>query len=138
MEMEEHAVDVSSLIDVCFLLLIYFLVTSTLVKKEQDLNWSFPSDEGVAAEAFAPPLLLDLHKNGDLVINAEQENEVIGTQKSAHEIPQLVERLKLGVAAQGPDFRVVLTVDDEVDYQRFVDVLNCVSGAGVRNMSLRD
>ena len=30
--------DISSLIDVCFLLLIYFIVTSTITPREQDLG----------------------------------------------------------------------------------------------------
>lgn len=130
--------DISSLIDVCFLLLIYFLVTSTLVKKEQDLNWSFPSENGVFTAPSAPPLFLELRENGDLAINPELENELIPMLETDHKIPQLAERLKLGLAAQSGDFQVVLKVDDEVAYQRFVDVLNCVSGAKVTNLRLRE
>ena len=39
----EPELDISSLIDVCFLLLIYFLVTSTITPREQDLGMSLPA-----------------------------------------------------------------------------------------------
>ena len=40
---EEPTLDISSLIDVSFLLLIYFLITSTLQKKEADLGLTLPT-----------------------------------------------------------------------------------------------
>ena len=39
----EPELDISSLIDVCFLLLIYFLVTSTITPRETDLGMSLPA-----------------------------------------------------------------------------------------------
>ena len=40
---EDPELDISSLIDVSFLLLIYFIVTSTLQKRETDLGITLPS-----------------------------------------------------------------------------------------------
>ncbi len=40
---DEPALDISSLIDVCFLLLIYFIVTSTMQPREQDLPMTLPT-----------------------------------------------------------------------------------------------
>ena len=42
-EESDPALDISSLIDVCFLLLIYFLVTSTITPRETDLGMALPS-----------------------------------------------------------------------------------------------
>ncbi|MBG7607508.1 MAG: biopolymer transporter ExbD [Verrucomicrobia bacterium] len=39
----EPQLDISSLIDVCFLLLIYFLVTCTIQPREQDLLMALPT-----------------------------------------------------------------------------------------------
>ena len=41
-EEDEPGLDISSLIDVCFLLLIYFLVTTQIIKKEQELSTALP------------------------------------------------------------------------------------------------
>ena len=43
LEDDEPGLDISSLIDVCFLLLIYFLVTTTIQPREQDLRMSLPA-----------------------------------------------------------------------------------------------
>jgi biopolymer transport protein ExbD len=40
---DEPSIDISSLIDVCFLLLIYFIVTSTIAEPESDLILALPS-----------------------------------------------------------------------------------------------
>ena len=48
-EEAEPVLDMSSLIDVSFLLLIYFLVTSTLDPKEADLGMKLPTTETSAA-----------------------------------------------------------------------------------------
>ena len=48
---EEPALDISSLIDVCFLLLIYFLVTSTIKPRESDLGLQLPGFDGFVVGA---------------------------------------------------------------------------------------
>lgn len=50
--------DVSSLIDVCFLLLIYFLVTSTILPPESDLGMKPPAQD--CAEPVKPSEILPL------------------------------------------------------------------------------
>ena len=40
-------VDLSSLVDMSFLLLVYFLVTTTLLAKEQDMPMVLPGSAGV-------------------------------------------------------------------------------------------
>ena len=55
--------DVSSLVDVCFLLLVFFLVTSVITKKEQDLDMKLPTRyENI--ESVVDPLLLTLKNDG--------------------------------------------------------------------------
>lgn len=50
LEEDEPAIDISSLIDVTFLLLIYFIVTSTIAEQESDLMLELPSDNSSSAE----------------------------------------------------------------------------------------
>lgn len=52
LEEDEPTVDISSLIDVCFLLLIYFIVTSTIAEQESDLMLKLP---GSASTSEEPP-----------------------------------------------------------------------------------
>ena len=59
-QIEEPALDMSSLIDVSFLLLIYFLVTSTLEPRESDLSMEMPTDSGKASSIQIDPLKIRL------------------------------------------------------------------------------
>lgn len=65
-EMEEPSLDISSLIDVSFLLLIYFLVTSTLEPRESDLSMELPTDTGKASNIKIDPLKVRVTVLGDL------------------------------------------------------------------------
>ncbi|QQL43946.1 biopolymer transporter ExbD [Sulfuriroseicoccus oceanibius] len=49
---QEPGLDISSLIDVSFLLLIYFLVTTTLKPKEVDLGFRLPGEGGGGERRF--------------------------------------------------------------------------------------
>ena len=60
----------TSMIDVVFLLLIFFLVTTTFVRPERQLLSAIQSNEREAAkkETLFEPALVDVRKTGDKVV----------------------------------------------------------------------
>jgi biopolymer transport protein ExbD len=54
----EPGLDISSLIDVCFLLLIYFLVTSTITPRESDLGMALPAANPSTEQPEIEPLFI--------------------------------------------------------------------------------
>lgn len=133
--------DISSLIDVSFLLLIYFLITSTLDQREGDLDLTMPgrpSGMDLVELSIDIPLI-----SVDAVGVVSLEAEVLETDIDSRDLVTLEDRLNTFVEAYGViqsngDPMVKLQVDDSVPGQRFIDVMNCLAGAGISNVVFVD
>ena len=65
-ESPKVGLQVSALIDVVFLLLIYFMVTAALVKKEADMSFQLPTG---GKEAFLPmEVVLEISRDGAVIV----------------------------------------------------------------------
>ncbi len=134
---DEPILDISSLIDVCFLLLIYFIVTTTIQPVEQDLNTTVP----VPGEALVslPPMLIELRQDGAVVVNPGDAAEVYDSDVQSRDLPHLTERLSsMGGLGRGGVPSVLLKINDEVQQQRYIDVINCLAGAGISDIAIVD
>ena len=68
----EPAMDVSPLIDVGFLLLIYFLVTTTLMKQEADLSMILPGVSSAQSEDVEiDQMMVKIEGDSSIFINDE-------------------------------------------------------------------
>ncbi|MFC4995292.1 ExbD/TolR family protein [Rubritalea tangerina] len=134
---EEHPVDVSSLIDVCFLLLIFFLVTATIMPRESDLDMQLPSP-GVSAPV--DDLVLRICVGADDSISIVQDSggsDVLETDGGVRILPVLEERIEMMQMAASPNKLLVqIDVEDDASHQRFIDVMNCLSEKEVEQISL--
>ncbi|MFK7909964.1 MAG: ExbD/TolR family protein [Akkermansiaceae bacterium] len=135
---DEPTLDISSLIDVCFLLLIYFLVTTTIQPREQDLSTSIPRPQDDSLVTF-PPMLIELRQGGEVVVNPGDAAEVYETDTSSRELPELRNRLQslAGLGKQNIP-KVLLKVHNEAVQQRYIDVINCLAAAGISDIALAD
>ena len=128
----------SSLIDVSFLLLIYFLVTSTLDPKEADLGMTMPtSNSDGSAEVEIDQMTVEVNSSGHIVLN----DEVLDTDPATREVPMLLDRLKTyAESARLTDSKpmVIIAADDAAKGQRFIDVLNALAdeGVGISNVTI--
>jgi biopolymer transport protein ExbD len=135
---DEPILDISSLIDVCFLLLIYFLVTSTIQPREQDLPMTIPKGYGVPGDEVVK-VLIGLKGDGSIVMNAGEDEEVMDTDSAIHEIPQTKERLKMmNDLARSNDSELFVQIlsEEGVTHQRFIDLLNCLKGEGISKIMI--
>jgi biopolymer transport protein ExbD len=133
------ALDISSLIDVCFLLLIFFLVTTTIQPREQDLETTVPATLPDHPRVILEPMLIEVRQGGEVVVNPGDPAEVYDAGSANHELPNLTERLHSMADFAGGDVPgVLLRVHDEVLQQRYIDVLNCLAGAGIRDIAIQD
>ena len=135
-EEAEPVLDMSSLIDVSFLLLIYFLVTSTLDPKEADLGMKLPTTETRAANPVEiDQLTIEVNSEGFIIVN----DEVLDQDVTDRKVPLLA--AKVGEYAQVSEMSktqpmVVVKADDAAKGQRFIDVLNALAGAGIENVTI--
>jgi len=113
--------DLTPLIDVVFLLLIFFLVTSVFKKDELALLLKLPkSDQGMGNQKKVEQLTIEL-SNEEVAVN--------GKKSSIEELPSQFEK-----AAK--ETLVNLRVDGEVKYQRLVKVLDLLQANKLENVSL--
>jgi len=135
---QNPALDMSSLIDVSFLLLIYFLVTSTLDPKEADLGMTMPTSQSAEpSEVEIDQMTIEVNSSGHIVLN----DEVLDTDTDSRDVPLLLDRLKLYVqsaALTQSDPLVIIKADDAARGQRFVDVLNALADqeVGIQNVTI--
>lgn len=132
----EPALDMSSLIDVSFLLLIYFLVTSTLDPKEADLGIALPTTESSAAtKVEIDQMTIEINAEGHIIV----QSEVLDTDPNDRKVPLLTDKItEYAQAAELTNSQpvVIVKADDAAKGQRFVDVLDALAGAKIKNVTL--
>lgn len=129
--------DISSLIDVGFLLLIYFIVTSSLQKKETDLSLILPTEEKTidTRDANYCPIDLELLADGRIALN----DEIIATDNGVRDPGSLNQRLgeitKLA-RATGQTPVAFVHADDAARHQRLIDIVNALARHEIRNVTM--
>lgn len=118
---ETLSMDLTPLIDMVFLLLVFFLVTSTFKKDELALLLKLPQTEkGAGSEKKIDQLIIEL---------SDQEIAVNGKKSSMEELPSIFEKAV-------KETLVNLRVDGEVKYTRLVKVLDLLQANKLENISL--
>lgn len=135
---DDPVLDISSLIDVCFLLLIFFIVTSTIQPRERDLPMTVPEGPGLPGDDVVK-MLIGVKGDGSIVMNMGEEEEVLDIDITNHKIPQTKLRVKMMndlARANGGELFVQIVSGDGVTHQRFIDVLNCLKGEGITKIGI--
>ncbi|MBR5522004.1 MAG: biopolymer transporter ExbD [Akkermansia sp.] len=116
------------MLDVVFLLLIFFVVTQKFILNEQDLKVKVPTAPKSTEEASRA---ID-----EIIINAREENDelVITIDREKFTREKLSDMLKRMVAVN-PNQPVRIRGDAEMSWQRMADVISTCSQAGVWNVS---
>jgi biopolymer transport protein ExbD len=118
---ESLAMDLTPLIDMVFLLLVFFLVTSTFKKDELALLLKLPkAQEGSGTEKKIEHLTIELSSD-QIAVN--------GKKSSIDELPGILTNVK-------KESLVNLRVDGEVKYTRLVKVLDLLQTNKLENISL--
>ncbi len=132
-----ETLDVSPLIDVSFLLLIFFLVTATISKSEFDLKTTFPGKE---ERPEPPPVEIFTVEVGARADGAvEFEGRTVATDPGDRQLAALVAGLEVarGLAdASGQPVLARIDAEDEVSHQRFTDLINALAAAGIENVAI--
>jgi len=130
----DEGLEVSSLIDVVFLLLIYFMVTASLKKSEADLGITLPGLISQSKEVNMPDeQIIEVQKDGTIILN----NTTYGTGGSKR-LPKLEATLKRYVmASKASKSKAMVTIqaDDETMHERCIDVMNACKAANIKHMT---
>jgi len=120
---ESEELPLTPLIDVVFLLLIFFLTATSFYKKEKDIKVDPPT----ATEAKAVA-----HKHAEITVNirGQADHCLIVVDGNITDIPQLTRRL-VQAARDNPRQVVIIRGDRRTYHQRVVDVLNACKKAKI-------
>ncbi len=121
---------IAPMIDVCFLLLFFYILTSKPVKPEADLGLKLP---GTVAQEEAVDIpdeqRIEIQADGRIVLNdlpvcAPEDRELAALRKT-------LVRFKESCRANKTEALVTLAPADEVPHQRIIDVMNTCAFAEI-------
>jgi len=120
---EEVGITLTSLIDVIFLLLIFFMVTTTLIEPFRRLDIQLPEAKAATAETKSIPVTIEIGEKGEISLNGER---VDGSA--------LESRLK----AMEKELKrtAIVRADRRLDYGRVVGVLGICRASGFRDIGI--
>ena len=131
----EAEIPTSSMADIAFLLLLYFLVTSTLQPEEADLGMSLPAQVQSKVPFTLDPLKIRIDSQGLIF----KDTEEISTDPNERDLPKLVEQLtRYKEETENLESKpiVIIEADNETKHQRLVDVMNTLTKVGIANVTL--
>jgi biopolymer transport protein ExbD len=133
-DIEEPDLSIAPLIDMTFLLLIYFICTCSLITPEADLGIRLP---GMVTDAIKVELpdeqMIQVRENGQVFLNDREFDSA-----SSQEMPDLVltlKRYKLASTASGNKAMITIWSDDNAKHQRVVDVMNACAAAQIKDVT---
>lgn len=140
-EDDEPELDISSLIDVCFLLLIYFIVTSQIQPEEKDLPMTTPSSAPPSDQkSEVDPILIVIQESGQIMLNKTEALDAASVGRE-RKLPQLNTRLaeiSEMSRATGKEPVVQVYVYDSTAQEQVIDVLNCLKGNSINIVTFND
>jgi biopolymer transport protein ExbD len=125
------------MIDMVFLLLVFFMVTAKPIKQESDISLGLPGT--VAAEEtveLPDEQRIRIEDDGSIVLNGS----VLGAPADSDlsELVATLKRFKESSDANKSEALVTLDAADGTNHQRIVDVLNACARADITGVTFAD
>ncbi len=138
-EEDEPLLDISSLIDVCFLLLIYFIVTSTIQPREQDLPMTMPSSQPSDERPDIEPMLISVSPSGAVLVNKVQvDGGTTGRERVYSNLKSTLDEYSAMAKSSESKPIIQVFVNGDCPQQVVIDVLNCIRGAKIKTVTFTD
>jgi biopolymer transport protein ExbD len=125
---------IAPMIDVCFLLLFFYIITSKPVKPEADMSMTLPGTVAQEESLDIPDeQRIAIQDNGQIVLN-----DLALDRPDDKHLPALLAtlvRFKESSEANKSEALITLDVSDGAVHQRVVDVLNACAKAGIQGVT---
>ena len=118
-------INLTPLIDVVFLLLIFFMVSTTFVK-ESELELTLPEASEELREDPVDKIDVSIDRNGDVFVN---QRALINTQLST------IRQALTDARSDGGDPVVIISADAAASHQGVVDVMDAARQAGLYRLT---
>jgi biopolymer transport protein ExbD len=122
---EQPAMNLTSMIDVVLLLLIFFMVGTKFTELERDISLRVPEVvDGAALTAAPAKRVVNVYLDGHITLDAEPVT-----------LDELTDRLA-SARRQYSDLGVIVRGDGQGTFQRVAEVLNACKQAGVAELAI--
>jgi len=113
--------DITPLIDIVFILLIFFIVSSVFKKEDLALNLSLPSSSAKELEVEVKQLSVELSTNSLAYLG-----KIVSFNEFEIKISNIIKK----------DKPVIVRIDKDVKYDRVIRVLNILQKYSLNNLNL--
>ena len=128
----EDKVDITPMIDVVFLLLIYFMFLP--LEQEADIGIKLPSNQPPAENLELPSKhIVEIFPNGLTLLNGAPMDSP--NSRAMPDLTSTLARLKESSERAGVDTVVKIQADPDSPHQKSIDVLNSCSKADISKVS---
>ncbi len=117
--------NLAPMIDVVFLLLIFFMVATTFIEKEKEMGIELPTAEAGEEASHDDELIINLMRDGTIKMNGVALDPEEGLRSA-------LER----VARRTVDIPVTIRGDGQVAWQQGIDVVSTCQVLGFTNVGL--
>jgi len=122
----EFGFQIAPMLDVLFVLLLFFMVMAGMQKVETNIKVPLPGREGSPLPNV--PVVLEISGNGQVIFNG-----VATDTASSSLLPETMARLTAALA-DAPERPVIIQPADDARHQRVMDVLDLCKAASVKNV----
>ena len=124
---------IAPLIDVVFLLLIYFMVTASLIKKEGDISFILPANIATNEIVDLPvEVLIEIGVDGTVQVEGMRFSR---EDRSLRALVSQLRGLQAIAQSQQSPFFVNILPNQESLHARIIDVMDACAAAGVKSLS---
>lgn len=131
---EKVELQIAPLIDCVFLLLIYFMVSSSLKHSEADLSMSLPSAVAQSQELKMPDeQIIEVLTDGSIVLNDRAYKDP--AKADLAELENTLIRYREASVLMNVPAMITIAAEDDSRHERVIDVLNACAGAGITSVT---
>lgn len=125
---------IAPMIDVVFVIMLFFMVMAGAVKVENELNTQLPgSVETASSIDFVDEQIITISNNGEIALNDEPFDSA--TSKDLPQLKGTLMRLKQNADAAKTLVVVTILSDAQAKYSRAIDVLDALAAARINNVT---
>jgi biopolymer transport protein ExbD len=121
----EFGLQIAPMLDVLFVLLLFFMVSAGAQKHEASISTQLPGNQ----PGRDIPVRIEIDVDGQVSVNGETTDT-----PTSEALPQTVARLK-NIVAENAKQPIILIPTSSSRHQRVVDVLNACAAAKVKNLA---